>query len=152
MTAQNEFPMKTTVYRETKWLRFLIVDKKPKTVVIHVQNTRDQFLGAIQWQGPWRQYVFSIYTALHETLIFSAGCLDDIAKVCTDLNREHTAKARKKNGIYLLRDATGYKKTVEATFDENGKLTRLVDQDRTNYLDWEYHVLWTEPRDTHQEI
>lgn len=36
------------------------------------------------------------------------------------------------DGIYLLRDETGYEKTLEAAFDANGKLVRLVDKDGNN--------------------
>lgn len=54
------------------------------------------------------------------------------------------------DGIYLLRDDTGYEKTVEASFDANGKLVRLVDNDGNNWIDWAKHVMWTEPRESHQ--
>ena len=53
-----------------------------------------------------------------------------------------------KSGIYLLRDGS-YEKTVEASFQE-GKLVRLVDKDGNNWIDWQRHVCWDEPRDTHQ--
>ena len=54
------------------------------------------------------------------------------------------------DGIYLLRDQTGYEKTVEASFDANGKLVRLADKDGNNWIDWANDVLWTEPRESHQ--
>ena len=54
------------------------------------------------------------------------------------------------DGIYLLRDRTGYEKTVEATFDAHGKLVRLVDKDGNNWIDWAKDVLWTEPRESRQ--
>ena len=54
------------------------------------------------------------------------------------------------DGIYLLRDDTGYEKTVKASFDANGTLVRLVDKDGNNWIDWANDVIWTEPRESHQ--
>ena len=54
------------------------------------------------------------------------------------------------DGIYLLRDPSGYEKTVEASFDANGKLVKLVDKDGNNWIDWANDVIWTEPRESHQ--
>ena len=54
------------------------------------------------------------------------------------------------DGIYLLRDATGYEKTIKASFDTNGKLVRLVDKDGNNWINWANDVIWTEPRESHQ--
>jgi len=69
--------------------------------------------------------------------------------VLTSLNTEHKREV-KRDGIYLLRDQSGYEKTVEASFDANGKLVRLVDKDGNNWIDWAKDVIWTEPRDSHQ--
>ena len=55
-----------------------------------------------------------------------------------------------KDGIYLLRDDSGYEKTVKATFNLNGKLKRLVDKDGNNWMGWKRHVCWDEPRDAHE--
>ena len=54
------------------------------------------------------------------------------------------------DGIYLLRDHSGYEKTVEASFDAHGKLVRLVDKDGNNWIDWANDVIWTEPREFHR--
>lgn len=77
--------MESTLYKETKWLRFILTDRKPKTVILHVLNTSEQFLGIIGWYGPWRQYT---YQPAPETT-FNNGCLQDIADVLTHLNTEH---------------------------------------------------------------
>lgn len=77
--------METTLYRKTKWLQFLIVDRKPKTLVLHVVNTNDQFLGKIGWYGAWRQYVYES----EDGIIYNNRCLQDIADVLTHLNDEH---------------------------------------------------------------
>lgn len=80
------------LYRKTKWLRFSIVNRKPKTLVLHVHNKNDQFLGEIAWFGSWRQYVFMS----EDGIIYNNGCLTDIAEVLTDLNKEHR-KGNQKN-------------------------------------------------------
>ena len=80
--------MKPILYRETKWLQFFIVDRKPKTIVINVVNTSNQFLGKIGWYGSWRQYVY----ASEDGIIYNNGCLQDIADVLTNLNKEHKKK------------------------------------------------------------
>lgn len=82
--------MKPTLYRKTKWLEFLVVDEKPKTVVVHVHNTSNQFLGSIRWYGTWRQYTYS--PDPQAQLTFNNGCLQDIADVLTRLNNEHKEK------------------------------------------------------------
>ena len=139
--------MERTLYRETKWLRFVITERKPKTVVVRVENTSGQFLGDIRWYGSWRQYTFNVFPQ-DERLTFNNGCLQDIADVLTRLNREHKEGLVKADGVYMLRDDTGYEITVEATFRE-GKLVRLVDKDGNNWIDWQRHVCWHEPRDAH---
>ena len=78
-------------YKETKWLRFYIVDMKPKTLVLHVLNTSDQFLGKIAWFGSWRQYVYES----EDGIIYNDQCLRDIADVCTNLNDEHKKRKSK---------------------------------------------------------
>ena len=50
--------MSNQLYRETKWLRFILVDRKPKTVVMHVVNKSGKILGEISWLAQWRQYTF----------------------------------------------------------------------------------------------
>lgn len=76
-----------TLYKKTKWLEFHIVDRKTKTVVIHVHNTSNQYLGVITWYCPWRQYTYQPNPAI----IFNNGCLQDIADVLTSLNDAHKA-------------------------------------------------------------
>lgn len=88
--------MEHELYRETKWLQFYIVDRKPKTVVIDVINTSHQHhLGVIKWHGPWRQYIYINNKSL--IVMFNNGCLQDIAGVLTDLNKEHKEKSDEGN-------------------------------------------------------
>lgn len=59
----------------SKYLKFTIVELKPKTKVIDVESKiSGDVLGTIKWYGKWRQYAFfpGIYT------IFNAECLNDI--------------------------------------------------------------------------
>ena len=77
------------LYRETKWLRFTVTEKKPKTVVLDVRNRSHELLGEIKWNGPWRQYV---YYNLGIDAQFNDGCLKDIADVLSSLNKEHKGK------------------------------------------------------------
>lgn len=78
------------LYRKTKWLRFVVYERKPKTLVLHVINTKDVYLGEISWHPPWRQYVYQSI----EFAIYNNGCLDDISQVLTDLNDEHRKKSK----------------------------------------------------------
>ena len=78
--------MKPELLKETKWLRFMIVDRKPKTLVIEVGNKSGHSLGKIKWHGPWRQYVWE---STNVDAIFNNGCLQDIADVLSYLNKLH---------------------------------------------------------------
>lgn len=75
------------LYKETKWLQFFIVDRKPKTVLIEVRNTANSLLGKIYWRGAWRKYIFSPYP--HAEIIFDCGCLQDIIDVLNTLTAAH---------------------------------------------------------------
>ena len=141
--------MKHKRYKKTKWLRFYIVDRKPKTIVMHVRNTSSQYLGEIRWYAPWHQYCFNVSTVGTQVLTFNHQCLTDIAAVLSELNAKQKEGPIQTDGIYLLRDNTGYKKTVEASFDLKGKLLRLVDKDGNNWMDSQHHVLWGKPRKEH---
>ena len=102
-----------------------------------------------------------------KTLEVSTRILSDFAVWCEDQGHfedyeEHypnhdcrsdienaKVKALHRDGIYLLRDQSGYEKTVEASFDDHGTLVRLVDKDGNNWIDWANDVR-TEPRESHQ--
>ncbi len=82
------------------------------------------------------------------------GHFDDYEEHYPNHDCRHAAEQRfpqkLTDGIYLLRDETGYEKTVEASFDAHGKLVRLVDKDGNNWIGWTNDVIWTEPRESHQ--
>ena len=60
---------------KSKWLRFLLVEEKPKTSIWRVENKDKDFLGHIRWNSQWRQYCFMP----DANTIYSAGCLREIA-------------------------------------------------------------------------
>ena len=78
------------LYKTTKWLKFIVVDRKPKTIVMHVLNKSGEFLGMIKWYPAWRQYSF--FTP-ETQLTFNNGCLQDITDVLTELNDTHKKDA-----------------------------------------------------------
>ena len=74
------------------------------------------------------------------------GLLEELLEETKSDESESLAK----DGIYLLRDQSGYEKTVEASFNDEGKLVKLVDKDGNNWIGWANDVKWTEPRESHQ--
>jgi len=80
----------------SKWLKFVEVEKKPKTIVISVQSKCDETeLGKIKWHPSWRHYCFFPTTNI-ET-VHSDRCLLDISEFITKLNEEHKNGKRKNN-------------------------------------------------------
>lgn len=77
------------LFRETKYLEFYIIDRKPKTIVVHVVNKHKHHLGTIQWHSPWRQYTWNISTQEGTVLSFNNDCLLHIAGVVSELNTIH---------------------------------------------------------------
>ena len=67
---------------ETKYLKFIVIIKKPKTVVIGVYNkSQNDCIAEIEWYGPWRQYCF---TPSYGT-VWNNQCLTDVNKVINQL-------------------------------------------------------------------
>ena len=59
----------------SEYMDFRLIEKKPKTNVYSVDSKSGGYqLGIVKWYGPWRQYCF-----VKDDLIFSAGCLRDLA-------------------------------------------------------------------------
>lgn len=74
------------IYKKTTYIHFMIVDKRPKTIIMNViNNGSNTILGQIAWYGPWRQYVFNP----KPSTIYNNRCLKEIQDVLTDLNTEH---------------------------------------------------------------
>lgn len=62
-------------------------------------------IGAIQWYGPWRKYVF---TARPNT-VFEQDCLRDIAKFIEEKSREHYAALKTAKAVPAGRTPEGWK-------------------------------------------
>lgn len=59
----------------SKYLEFLLLEKKPKTKVVGVYSKKNgNRLGIIKWYGPWRQYAFFP----EKDTLFNVDCLADI--------------------------------------------------------------------------
>ena len=77
--------------KETKHLRFT-EDNRPalKAGTWIVRNKHDgQFLGKVMWYGAWRQHC---YFPVSADLVFSTGCLRDIADFCAERTKEQAQR------------------------------------------------------------
>jgi hypothetical protein len=73
-------------HSEGKWIKFVIVGKKPKTMVWNVIAKQDAtVLGYIAWFARWRGYAFFP----EPNLVFEKTCLSDIAGFIAYQNTEH---------------------------------------------------------------
>ena len=59
----------------SKYLKFELLERKPKTLVIDViSKLRSNRLGIIKWYGAWRQYAFFP----ENNTLFNIECMNDI--------------------------------------------------------------------------
>ena len=73
-----------------KYVKFELVEQKPRTSVWEVRSHDGYLLGEVKWYPQWRQYCFFSET----DLIFSASCLEDIAEFVNETNAEHKRTER----------------------------------------------------------
>ena len=79
---------------KSKWLAFLILEHKPKTVVIEVGNKIEGCtIGIIKWYPAWRCYAFEPYNAT----IYEKICLRDIANILEQLTVNQRNKKNEEN-------------------------------------------------------
>lgn len=84
---------------QCEYIRFELVEKKPKTNVYDVINKNSGFkLGYIKWYPQWRQYCF--FPVIYLLTVFSSGCLKDIKNFIDDL-MEKRKEGKKKNDKML---------------------------------------------------
>lgn len=77
----------------SKYMRFKLIEQKPKTKVIAVQSkTKPIRLGVIKWWSTWRCYVF----LPDSDTLFNAACLNDIQSYMEELTDEHKGANKKK--------------------------------------------------------
>ena len=67
-----------------KYIKFKLIEEKPKTNVYLVCKTDGNELGKIYWHCTWRQYVFEPY----EDTIWSLGCLQHICEFLKGLKKD----------------------------------------------------------------
>ena len=68
--------------QETKYLKFIVITIKPKTVVIGIYNkSQNDCIGEIEWYVSWRQYCFCPAYAT----VWNKQCLIDVNEVITFL-------------------------------------------------------------------
>lgn len=83
--------MTETIEREVmedKWLRFELVEKKPKTNVYFVYSkSDDSCLGAVRWYPAWRHYCF--FPNDEFEIVFSDRCLETLSLFVKLLNEHH---------------------------------------------------------------
>jgi hypothetical protein len=76
----------------TKYLRFDLIESKPKTDVYVVINTKwNQRLGVVKWYASWRQYCFFA----DARTLYHKDCLREIANFIKRIMDSHKAKRRK---------------------------------------------------------
>ena len=95
--------MDATQKRDTtkmsKWIRFIEIEKKPKTLVYKVYPKLSlEGIGVIKWYPQWRHYCFFPTTQFENycffpttqfETVYSDRCLTEIAECITQLNKEH---------------------------------------------------------------
>ncbi len=76
---------------EYKWLVFKEIETKGKTRAWDCINKGDELLGTVKWYSAFRKHSFFPKWEAYGDLIFSPGCLEDIAffcKLATQLHKE----------------------------------------------------------------
>lgn len=67
------------------YIKFEMIDKKPKTNIYAVYNKNSgSLLGIIKWFSSWRQYCFFP----SEETIFSYGCMNEVIDFIQELMKE----------------------------------------------------------------
>ena len=70
------------ILKQTKYLKFIVKEHKPKTKVVAVVNkTHAEEIGVIRWYSAWRQYCFMP----HPNTIWNNKCLNDINDMIAEL-------------------------------------------------------------------
>ncbi len=85
------------IVKETKYMYFKLIEKKPKTNKYLVCNKKtDDELGTIEWYSYWRQYIFEPSWE-RQSCVFNHTCLNEIAEFLKELNIKH--KEKKNQGL-----------------------------------------------------
>lgn len=74
---------------DSKYIKFNLIDRKPKTEVYEVVNLSSEFrIGVIKWYAQWSQYSFFPT----EDCIFTRVCMYDINKFIEELMEKRKNK------------------------------------------------------------
>ena len=75
---------------ENKWIKFVLVEEKPKTNVWSIQTTESELeIGIIKWRPSWRKYCFFPDT----DTVWSVSCLMGVI----DFLNAHNSKRENPN-------------------------------------------------------
>jgi len=86
--------MQEQIVKETKYMEFVLVGRKPKTNVYEVRNKKIfDVIGIISWYSYWRQYIFE----MEMCCVFNHTCLKEISEFLEELNINH--KEKKNQGL-----------------------------------------------------
>ena len=70
------------VFKETKYLAFVIAPTEKKTLTVAIINRHHQeIIGEIKWFAKWRQYCFFPY----KDTVWNTTCMDDVHSVIKEL-------------------------------------------------------------------
>jgi len=114
--------------KETKYLQFVVVERKPKTLVIAVVNrTHDEEIGVIKWFSRWRQYCFFP----HHNTIWNKTCLEDVNEVITSLTPTRPKPQPKTIAViaYDIKDFQNWRKSKRhrgKKIGDNGTMRKYV--------------------------
>jgi len=81
--------------KETKYLKFVLIENKPKTQVFRIYSKKDEWddkLAEIEWYPEWRQYCFMPIMGT----VWNDGCLKDVIEFLEFLRQEHKSKRARK--------------------------------------------------------
>ena len=74
--------------KETKYLIFIIVKIKQKTVIVNIYNkSQNDLIAEIVWYNPWRQYCFCPGYGT----VWNNQCLSDVNTVIESLKKNHSS-------------------------------------------------------------
>ncbi len=74
-----------------KYLKFKIIEQKPKTNVYSVNNNDDIQIGTIYWYSGWRRYILE---SLPE-IMWDKACLDEASRFIDELMKQRIEERKK---------------------------------------------------------
>ncbi len=78
-----------------KYLKFRIIEQKPKTNVYSVNNNDNIQIGTIYWYSGWRRYIFESFPEI----MIDQACLDEMSRFIGDLMKQRIEERKKLSKI-----------------------------------------------------